>query len=261
MDKLTSSKWHFLLVLAVLLLACNSTSPSDSDDTSAPPSNDTGGSITYTYAGRVFRIAAQEGAAAQDISLALDSLSSGGGDDLLNISPDGDWLVFTLGGPQSDLYGLQPDTDSEPVALVADDQINESWPAISPDGRWLAYVSAETGAEQVYVRPFPNVTDAKWLVSTNGGTQPKWARRGQGLCYKSGGNPEMVAVDILPGSTFTTGEHRVLFGWGNLDNDRWDVAPGDQRFVFVRFRRYEEGTTRLILVQNFFEELRQRVGN
>ena len=174
-------------------------------------------------------------------------------------SPDGDWLVFTLGGPQSDLYGLQPATDSEPVALVADDQINESWPAISPDGRWLAYVSLETGAEQVYVRPFPNVTDAKWLVSTDGGTQPKWARSGQELFYRSA-TPEMVAVEILPGSTFTTGEHRVLFEWGDLDNDRWDVAPGDQRFVSIR-NRAEDGTGRLILVQNFFEELKERVPN
>ncbi len=150
--------------------------------------------------------------------------------------------------------------DSEPVALVADEQINESWPALSPDGRWLAYVSLETGEEQVYVRPFPNVTDARWLVSTDGGTQPKWAKSGRELFYRSA-TPEMVAVDILPGSTFTTGEHRALFEWGDLDDDRWDVAPGDERFVFVRSRLFEEGTSRLILVQNWFEELLQRVGN
>jgi Tol biopolymer transport system component len=175
-------------------------------------------------------------------------------------SPDGEWLVFTLGGAQLDVYGLQPDTDNEPVALVADGQIDESWPTISPDGRWLAYVSVETGTEQVYVRPFPNVNDARWLVSTDGGAQPKWASSGRELFYKSA-TPEMVAVEILPGSTFTTGEHRVLFNWGELDDDRWDVAPGDQRFVFVRSRLSEDGTSRLILVQNWFEELRQRVGN
>ncbi len=174
-------------------------------------------------------------------------------------SPDGDWLVFTLGGLQSDVYGLQPDTGDEPVPLVAEDGIDESWPAVSPDGRWLAYVSFETGEEQVYVRPFPNVNDAKWLVSTDGGTQPKWAKSGRELFYRSA-TPEMVAVDILPGSTFTTGEHRVLFEWGGLDNDRWDVAPGDQRFLFVR-ARFEDGNSQLILVQNWFEELRQRVAN
>ena len=174
-------------------------------------------------------------------------------------SPDGNWLVFTLTGGQSDLYGFQPDTNREPVPLVADDQFNEAWPAISPDGRWLAYVSPETGEEQVYVRPFPNVTDAKWLVSTDGGTQPKWARSGQELFYQSG-NAEMVTVEILPGSTFSTGQQRVLFEWGNLDDDRWDVAD-DQGFVFVTSRLSEEGTSRLILARNWFEELRQRTGN
>jgi Tol biopolymer transport system component len=175
-------------------------------------------------------------------------------------SPDGTWLVFTLTGGQSDLYGFQPDTNSEPVPLVADDQINESWPAISPDGRWLAYVSRETGEEQVYVRPFPNVTDARWLVSTDGGVQPRWSSSGQELFYR-GATPEMVAVDILPGSTFISGEHRVLFEWGDLDAIRWDVAPGDQRFVFVRSRRSEDSTNRLILVANFFEELKRLVPN
>ena len=173
-------------------------------------------------------------------------------------SPDGSWLVFTLTGGQSDLYGFQPDTNREPVPLVADDQINEAWPAISPDGRWLAYVSLETGEEQVYVRPFPNVTDAKWLVSTDGGTQPKWARSGQELFYQSG-NAEMVTVEIHPGLTFSTGQPRALFEWGDLDDDRWDVA--DDQFVFVTSRLSEEGTSRLILVRNWFEELRQRTGN
>ena len=117
---------------------------------------------------------------------------------------------------------------------------------------WTATIS--------YVRPFPNVTDAKWLVSTDGGTQPKWARSGQELFYRSA-TPEMVAVEVLPGSTFTTGEHRVLFEWGDLDDDRWDVAPDDQRFVFVRSRLLDEGASRLILVQNWFEELKRVVAN
>ena len=71
----------------------------------------------------------------------------------------------------------------------------------------------------------------------------------------------MVAEEIVQGPAFATGERRVLFEWGTLDDDRWDVAVGDQGFVFVRFRRFEEGAARLILVKNWFEELRQRMGN
>jgi hypothetical protein len=69
----------------------------------------------------------------------------------------------------------------------------------------------------------------------------------------------MVAVEIQPGSTFSTGQRRALFEWGNLDDDRWDVAD-DQGFVFVTSRLSDEGTGRLILVRNWFEELRQRTG-
>ena len=168
-----------------------------------------------------------------------------------------------MGGPQSDLYGLRLGTDSEPVELVADGRFNESLPSISPNGQLLAYVSNETGRRQVYVRPFPNVTDTRWLVSTDGGTEPKWAGTGQELFYKKTLTPvELVAVEILPASTFATGEHRVLFEWGDLSPaDRWDVAPGAQRFVSLRGGRYEQGTIRLILVQNFFEELKRLVPN
>ncbi len=74
---------------------------------------------------------------------------------------------------------------------------------MSPDGRWLAYASNESGQYEVYVRPFPNTNDGKWLVSTDGGEEPVWAHSGRELFYKGGGN--LMSVEVLPGPTFVTG--------------------------------------------------------
>ena len=97
-------------------------------------------------------------------------------------SPDGKWLVFTAGkfdGPtQFDVFGFRPGIDTAPVALVNGKHIDVT-PEISPDGRWLAYASNETGSSQIYVVPFPNTKAAKWAVTTAGGRQVRWGRRGQ----------------------------------------------------------------------------------
>jgi hypothetical protein len=111
----------------------------------------------------------------------------------------------------------------------------------------------------VYVRPFPSV-NAKWLVSTNGGTEPRWAHSGRELFYISGSN-EMVVADVLAGSTFSLGERRVLFPLGALRTNRWDVAPDDQRFIFERLGSAGGESGDLIVVENFFEELKAKVGN
>ena len=171
-------------------------------------------------------------------------------------SLDGEWLVYAVGGgPSTDIYAIRPGRDSVPVPLVAEEGINESRARLSPDGQWLAYVSDETGQDEVYVRPFPNV-DVKRQVSTNGGVEPRWAHSGRALFYRNSTN-EMVEAEVTSGSTFQVGERRVLFSWGSLDNDRWDVTPDDQRFLFVRPRL----TGGVIVVENWFEELKERVGN
>ena len=93
-------------------------------------------------------------------------------------SRDGQWLVFRdlASSPENrDIYALRVGVDSEPVPLL-NTRFNETAPTISPDGRWLAYVSNESGREEVYVRPFPNVRDGSWQVSLDGGGEPKWHR-------------------------------------------------------------------------------------
>jgi serine/threonine-protein kinase len=174
-------------------------------------------------------------------------------------SADGGWIAFTAQGESADVYGFRPAADTAAVPLVVDSQANEFFPALSPDGRWLAYTSDESGREEVYVRPFPNVDDARWLVSTEGGRQPQWAIDSRELFYR-GPAPEMIAVEVSEAPTFVTGQRRVLFPWGNLDDDRWDVAPDGRGFMFARYRGVER-FDQLIVVENFFEEVKRLVPN
>ena len=94
-------------------------------------------------------------------------------------SADGEWLVLRVGGngptKLRNILAFRPGVDSAPQELLASAQADESAPALSPDGKWLAYASDETGRNEVYIRPFPNVDDGKWQVSTNGGQAPLWA--------------------------------------------------------------------------------------
>jgi Tol biopolymer transport system component len=86
----------------------------------------------------------------------------------------------------------------------------ELFPSLSPDGHWLAYSSTESGTAEVYVRPFPETSTAKWQVSTSGGGQPLWAASGRELFYING-KRELVAAEIKPGASFVVGEQRALF--------------------------------------------------
>ncbi len=176
-------------------------------------------------------------------------------------SPDGEWLVYRVGGQagERDLYGRPMGSDTATALVVT--EYDEASPAVSPNGRWLAYTSNETGRYEVYVRPFPNTNDGRWLVSTDGGSEPVWAHSGRELFYKESGN--LMVVEVLPGATFVPGERRVLFstqGYGAADvHQVYDVTPDDQRFVMIQFVGEQEATE-LIVVENFFEELKAKVG-
>ena len=180
-------------------------------------------------------------------------------------SPDGEWLVYrtsNLNGGPEDLLALRPGQDTEPVVLVATD-FREGRPTLSPDGRWLAYTSNETGSEEIYVVPFPNAGDAKWAVSTNGGTEPVWSHSGQELFYRNGLS-DMVAVPVETEPTFAAGQPEALFSAAEFrsfaNHQQYDVTPDDQRFIMIRLSE-GGGAGELIWVQNFFEELKARVPN
>jgi serine/threonine protein kinase len=128
-------------------------------------------------------------------------------------SPDGRSIVYQVveGKTASDLWVLPLSGDRKPAALLHT-PFSESFGQISPDGKWLAYQSTETGRIEVYVQPFPSGA-GKWQISTNGGMLPRWRRDGRELFYPtqpSGG--KMMAVDIKSSaSTFEAGSPKELF--------------------------------------------------
>ncbi len=178
-------------------------------------------------------------------------------------SPDGDWLIYRAGitEEERDILAWRPGPDSTTVPVATAPGVDEVAPALSPDGRWLAYVSNETGRQEVWVRRFPDVEAGRWQVSVRGGTEPVWAHSGRELFYKSQGALMVVGVQTNP--TFATLEVQELFStqrYLNFDlHAQYDVTADGQRFVMIRNRSTGEGE--LILVENFFEELKDKVEN
>ncbi len=175
-------------------------------------------------------------------------------------SRDGRWLILRVGvGGGRDIYGLRLGIDSAPIPLVAT-EFEEYSPALSPDGRWLAYVTNESGRREVYVRPFPNVSSAKWQVSTAGGTEPLWANSGRELFFRNG-TAELVAISVETRPAFRIVSSQPLFSvrpyYGEQLHTGYAVSPDDRSFLFVRrLRADDEG---LVLVLNWLEELKSKL--
>jgi hypothetical protein len=132
---------------------------------------------------------------------------------------------------------------------------------ISPDGRWLTYVSNESGRDEIYMRPFPG-PGGRVLVSTDGGTEPMWSPDGRELFYRLG--DKMMAVSITAEQDLSLVTPEALFE-GNYQpgyiaqgiNTNYDIAP-DGRFVMIRPEE-TSAPTQLNVVLNWFEELKRLV--
>jgi Tol biopolymer transport system component len=182
-------------------------------------------------------------------------------------SVDGKWLVFRNRGSTAaiaarDVFGIRYGVDTAPAPLIAS-RFEESAIALSPDQKWLAYESNESGRREIYIRPFPNTNAGKWQVSTNGGIAPLWSRNSRELFYLSGSR-DLTAVSIGAGPTI--GERKPLFRvrddmYGS-DFDfytPWDITPDGRSFIMARRTRVQAGQEApLILVENWLEELRQK---
>ena len=180
-------------------------------------------------------------------------------------SASGDWLIYRTGitgGEGRDIFAWRSGPDSATVPVATAPGIDEHSPALSPDGKWLAYVSNESGQDEIYVRPFPNVREARWQVSTGGGTEPMWAHDGREIFYRNG-SEDMVAVSVTTEPTFALGGYRKMGSVSTYRSDLnhriYDVAADDERLLMIRARGGTEGSE-LVLVQNFFEELNEKVG-
>jgi Tol biopolymer transport system component len=180
------------------------------------------------------------------------------------LSPDGQLLVFheaSSGAKIGDLRNISvlrlSDRKAQPFLGTP---FNEGGGTFSPDGRWLAYVSDESGRPEIYVQPYPG-PGGKWLISTEGGTEPAWTRTGRELFYRSGN--KMMAVETTTQPTFTAAKPRVLFEGAFLATSypqlgtNYDVSADGQRFLMVK--QGEQVLGQITVVENWVGELKRRV--
>jgi eukaryotic-like serine/threonine-protein kinase len=181
-------------------------------------------------------------------------------------SSDGKTLVvgeYTQ-GYKCDIGSLSMEGDHKWRSLLHEKHL-EAQPNISPDGRWMAYDSNESGKWEVYVRPFPEVDTGRWQVSTSGGDNPLWSRDGRELFYRRGGSVMAVAVQTEP--AFKCGKPVPLFRGtyvGLGDEHPWDISPDGKRFLMMKevvstAKPAAEAPRKINIVVNWFEELKQRV--
>lgn len=153
-----------------------------------------------------------------------------------SLTKDGRFLLFSAIGNKTsgDIWALPLQGEAKPVAL-AQTQYPERFGRVSPDGKWLAYTSGESGGPEIYVRPFSGSEGSagpKWQVSKGGGLRSIWRPDGKGLYYITL-NLQVMAVDIDASKTFAAETPRRLFVPPVLaPTQGWDIAP-DGRFLFV----------------------------
>jgi eukaryotic-like serine/threonine-protein kinase len=150
-------------------------------------------------------------------------------------SPDGKLLVYIQQGGSLDVWAVPLAGDKKPFPLLQS-QFAENFPQVSPDGKWMAYQSGETGRNEIYVKPFPDGA-VKWQVSTEGGQWPRWRGDGKELYFIL--PPTMRAVEVrVVGSSIQAGIPQVLFGIPNPSiglahppYHRFAVSPDGRRFL------------------------------
>ena len=181
---------------------------------------------------------------------------SGGPQFPVSWSPDGTTLAFHERKPngERDIWVVTDGSDPFPFLLTPFD---ERSPRFSPNGKWLAYVSDESGRNDVYVQPFPG-PGAKWLVSTDGGIDPVWSSDGRELFYRH--DDQMMAVSVAANPEFAASRpHRVFeFHFDAGDNGpNYDVSRDGKYFVIPKSDQ-APAPSELHLVLNWFSEVASR---
>jgi len=173
------------------------------------------------------------------------------------LAADGDTLVFMRSTQETSFdilaLSLRNPTEIRPLLKTA---AYEGGARLSPDGRWLVYVSNESGQNDVYLRALPAL-DRRWSISTQGGTQPLWNPSGKEIFYRSGDKMMAVEVTTTPQVTLSTPrvlfEQRYAYGAG-ITMANYDVTQDGQRFIMVKD---ESGAARLNIILNWLSELRR----
>jgi eukaryotic-like serine/threonine-protein kinase len=176
------------------------------------------------------------------------------GDIASSWSPDGQMLAYEEASPGAgyDLWVFRlGDHKAQPFLQT---RFNEIAPRFSPDGRWLAYASDESGRYEIYVQPYPG-PGGKWQISTEGGTEPVWARNGE-LFYRNG--DKMMAVETTTRSNFSADKPKLLFERHYATYNTmpaYDVTPDGQRFLLAKTGG--QAPEEINVVLNWVEELKR----
>jgi len=187
-------------------------------------------------------------------------------------SPDGRTLVFlqrpgSTANHNRDIWTLTLGDAAPAIRPFLVSTADEPSAELSPDGRYLAYESNQSGRAEVYVQPFPG-PGRREVISIDGGAQPVWARNGRELFYRASQGPgqpmRMMAVDVTLGNLFTAGRPRVLWEAvgarypGGTGGRTYDVAPDGRRFLMIQQRDLPPPPlTHVVLVQNWLDELKR----
>jgi Tol biopolymer transport system component len=177
----------------------------------------------------------------------------------MQLNPDTSWDIMTLsveGDPKS---GWKV---GEPRPFLSGPFIEKD-AAFSPDGRWLAYASNETGKLEVYVQPFPG-PGGRWQISAGGGSSPRWSRSSKELFYRAADQRIMVTTYATTGNSFGAGKAGLWspnqFGSGGPTSN-FDLHPDGKRLVVLKAPSGVENApvNKVTFFFNFFEELRRKV--
>jgi eukaryotic-like serine/threonine-protein kinase len=145
---------------------------------------------------------------------------------------------------------------SDNIRSVLQASFNLTGPHFSPDGRWLAYSTDESGRREVYVQPFPG-PGGKWMISAEGGESPRWAHNGREIFFFAG--DKLMSVDVETQPAFKAGTPRALFqAAGYLGYGNYDVAPDGQHFLMIKQEDISTSPKELNIVLNWSEELKRR---
>ncbi len=179
-------------------------------------------------------------------------------------SHDGRWLLVrteTGAVGTGDILAVRASGDTGVVG-VATTPFTELQPALSPDDRWVAFVSNENGTNEIYVRPFPNSNAGHWQVSNGGGGSPAWSADGRELFYLDPNN-RMMAAEVVPGANFTVSSRTPLFdatGFTYIGYHQVFDVTKDGHFVhFGLVGPAARTATKLVEVDNWFADIRARL--
>ena len=183
-------------------------------------------------------------------------------------TPDGKVMAFTQTSPEtgSDVYVLAIDDPQRKPVPFAQTKFAEGSPKFSPDGRWIAYTSNESGRNEIYVRPYPG-PGPQIQVSKDGGMDAVWKPSGGELYYRDG--DKMMVVSVVTGPTFTASAPRTLWtgrytqgtssrcGPPSPNSSNYDVTPDGQRFLMIKDSDTESFPRQINVVINWTEELKR----